>query len=154
MILNIIKIFLYCIVEDEANDGAQVFCTEDTPAVFSRADSLSSLGSDDDNTVPSALERQKVIEIGKAIPAPGENLQLEKGELETNCYAGKEKQISSEPDLDSTHQRTLTPPLSQNIENTRVSLKSSPFLPPIYIFLLSLVFILVKLILSIQTVSL
>ena len=71
-------------------DRPQVYCTEDTPGVFSRADSLSSLESSDlGEGQPSAAQRQQVILQGlQSIEESGE----EKGQLEAT-QGEKEKKM-------------------------------------------------------------
>ena len=110
-------------LEDESeSNGPKIFCTEDTPGVFSRADSISSLSSDGDDLIPTESQRQQVIEMGQRIPAPGEfissnmhnlhdvNLEPEKGELETNSCTEKEKKVDV-IDHASCQRETLTPPI-------------------------------------------
>ena len=108
--------------DDSESNRPKVFCTEDTPGVFSRADSISSLSSGGDDLFPTELERQKVIERGRSIPAPGEavsskpitvndaQLELEKGEIETNNFSEKDKS-SDNIGCNVNHGESLTPPL-------------------------------------------
>merc|ERR1719204_510897 len=62
----------------EGDGGPRVYCTEDTPGVFSRADSLSSLDSCEET---SAAARQQVILRGLASIEEGQD-QAEKGQIE------------------------------------------------------------------------
>jgi hypothetical protein len=109
-------------LEDESDlNGPKVFCTEDTPGIFSRADSISSLSSDGDDMIPTETERQQVIQRGILIPGPGEcistnmnntfdaHLEPEKGELETNNSIAKEKLTKNLKSI-SSERETLTPP--------------------------------------------
>ena len=106
-------------LEDEAElNRPKVFCTEDTPGIFSRADSISSLSSDGEDMLPTETERQQVIQRGISIPGPGESistnmintldthLKPEKGELETNDSLAKEKQTENL----KSERESLTPP--------------------------------------------
>merc|ERR1711990_483578 len=102
------------------------FCTEDTPGIFSRADSISSLSSEGDDMMPNELQRQQVIQRGSSIENQGEFTSLsadnilspsevpEKGELETNCNLQKEKF----EDEVSPDREVSTPPLVSGMDHT------------------------------------
>ena len=112
--------------DDEESNGPKVFCTEDTPGIFSRADSISSLSSEGDDMMPNELERQQVIQRGRSIENQGEFASLnannilspsevpEKGELETNCSLQKEKF----EDEVSPDREVSTPPLVSGMNHT------------------------------------
>merc|ERR1712223_852663 len=105
--------------DEEESNGPKVFCTEDTPGIFSRADSISSLSSEGEEMMPNPSERLQVIQRGISLEAQGEfssmnvnNMQSpsempEKGELETNCNMEKE----NHGDKSFPDREVITPPI-------------------------------------------
>lgn len=85
---------------DTPSEKPQVFDTEGTPGFFSRADSLSSLGSEDVQDNPRETDSHPERDEMPEIASPGDNGSVEKGQIEANGGCTKEGST-----------RSLTPPL-------------------------------------------
>ncbi|TRY69315.1 hypothetical protein TCAL_09734, partial [Tigriopus californicus] len=85
---------------DTPSEKPQVFDTEGTPGFFSRADSLSSLGSEDVQDNPRDTQVHQGREEAQGIASPGDNGSVEKGQIEANGGCTKEGS-----------NRSMTPPL-------------------------------------------